>query len=94
MGKIDQWVIWPAYLDATKSRSQGRMVPQKDAVIDPKLEEMTYAAVELGLSPEVERDKRFPAYWYDQSGRVLVAKKEPKSSLVKKIAQAIKKRRR
>jgi len=94
MPRKDRLVIWPAYIDSERSRSQGRMVSKDDAVSDPKLDEITFAAVHLGLDPEVERDKAYPKHWYQKPGRVLVLKKEAKSRTVKKIARAVRKKRR
>jgi len=87
-------VVWPAYLDAEKSRSQGRMVPRDEAIREPKVDEIAYAAIELGLDPEVERDKCFPNSWYERPGRVLVLKKGAKSALLRRICRSIRKKRR
>ncbi|NYT01193.1 MAG: signal recognition particle protein Srp19 [Methanosarcinales archaeon] len=94
MPRKDRLVIWPAYIDSERSRSQGRIVSKEDAVRDPKLDEITFAAMHLGLDPEVERDKAYPKHWYEKRGRVLVLKKEPKSRMIKKIARAVRKKRR
>lgn len=82
-------VIWPVYLDATKSRAEGRVLSMKDAVKSPVLKEIEKAASELHLAPVVEADKAHPKSWWVVSGRVLVDKKAPKSIMVKQIAQKI-----
>ncbi len=86
-------VIWPVYLDATKSRAEGRILSMKDSVKSPVLKEIERAASELGMSPVVEADKAHPKSWWAVSGRVLVDKKGPKSITVKQIAQKINKTR-
>lgn len=86
-------VIWPVYLDATKSRGEGRLLSSKDAVKSPVLKEIEKAASELNLEPVVESDKAHPKSWWVVSGRVLVNKKGPKSVMVKQIAQKINKTR-
>ncbi len=86
-------VIWPVYLDATKSRGEGRILPAKDAVKSPVLKEIERAALELDLAPVVEADKAHPKSWWTISGRVLVDKKAPKSVIAKQIAQKINKTR-
>ncbi len=86
-------VIWPLYIDATKSRAEGRLLSMKDAVKSPVLKEIEKAAVELNLNPVVEADKAHPKSWWVVSGRVLVDKKGPKSIIAKQIAQKINKTR-
>lgn len=82
-------VIWPVYLDATKSRGEGRILSMKDSVKSPVLREIEKAAQELELNPVVESDKAYPKSWWVTNGRVLVDKKAPKSIISKKIASNI-----
>ncbi|HLB70435.1 MAG: signal recognition particle protein Srp19 [Candidatus Methanoperedens sp.] len=82
-------VIWPVYLDATKSRAEGRILSLKEAVKSPVLKEIERAAQELSLAPVVEADKAYPKSWWAVSGRVLVDRKAPKSVIAKQIAQKI-----
>ncbi len=82
-------VIWPVYLDATKSRAEGRVLSMKDSVKSPVLKEIEKATSELNLAQVVEADKAHPKSWWVVSGRVLVDKKAPKSIIVKQIAQKI-----
>ncbi len=86
-------VIWPVYIDATKSRGEGRILPMKDAVKSPVLKEIEKAALELNLAPVVETDKAYPKSWWVSGGRVLVDKKAPKSVIARQIAQNINKTR-
>jgi signal recognition particle subunit SRP19 len=86
-------VIWPAYIDAGKSRSDGRQISKRDAVEKPTVDEIMVAAMEMGLGPEAERDKHYPKEWWEKPGRVTVPKKGPKTALVKEIASRIKRRR-
>ncbi|WP_410510412.1 signal recognition particle protein Srp19 [Methanosarcina hadiensis] len=86
-------VIWPAYIDQTKSRSSGRIISRKNAVKEPHLNEIKEAARQLGLNPEVEPEKAYPKSWWEVSGRVLIDDKGPKSVIAKQIALAIKKMR-
>ena len=86
-------VIWPVYLDATKSRGEGRILPMKDSVKSPVLKEIEKAALELNMAPVVETDKSYPKSWWVTGGRVLVDKKGPKSVMVKQVAQKINKTR-
>lgn len=84
-------VIWPVYIDQTRSRSNGRIISRKSSVKEPQLNEIKEAALELGLNPEVEPEKAYPKAWWEVSGRVLVDNKGPKSVIAKQIASGIKK---
>lgn len=86
-------VIWPAYIDQTRSRSNGRIISRKNAVKEPHLNEIKEAAKQLGLNPEVEPEKAYPKSWWEVSGRVLVDDKGPKSVIAKQIALEIRKKR-
>ncbi len=64
-------VLWPANIDSTLSRSEGRKIPRKEAVRKPRVEEIVEAAKRLGLNPSVE-DARYPRKWWEQKQRVVV----------------------
>jgi signal recognition particle subunit SRP19 len=88
--KKDGYVIWPAYFDATHSRSKGRKVPLSLAVEKPSLSELIEAARAAGYAQVVaEEQARYPAYWYEQPGRVVVKSSEKKSEVIKRIARAL-----
>jgi len=82
-------VLYPAYIDSTISRSEGRRIPSASAVPSPSIEEIYNAAVKLGLNPAVEKDKAYPGKWWVK-GRVIVDKKFNKTTLLRKIAIKIK----
>lgn len=84
-------VIWPAYIDQTRTRNMGRIIALKNAVKEPQLNEIKEAARKLGLNPEVEPEKAYPKSWWEKSGRVLVDDTGPKSVIAKQIALYIKK---
>ncbi len=64
-------VIWPAFLDADRSRSEGRRVSQELAVSEPTVEEIAKAVQQVGYDAVIERDKTYPRE-YETRGRVLV----------------------
>ena len=64
-------VIWPAYLDANLSRSEGRRVPEDLAVEEPTIEEIARAVKQVGYDVEVNRDKTYSRE-YEPRGQVLV----------------------
>ena len=41
-------IIWPAYLDAERSRSEGRRVPESLAVESPTVDEIAKAVQQVG----------------------------------------------
>src|SRR2546425_12118633 len=50
-------VLYPAYFDLGRSRDQGRRVAKRGAVESPNPQEVTVAAKNLGLQPELEEGK-------------------------------------
>ncbi|MEF8888075.1 MAG: signal recognition particle subunit SRP19 [Haloarculaceae archaeon] len=64
-------VIWPAYLDADLSRSEGRRVPEDLAVPEPTVDEIAEAVGQVGYDAVIERDKTYSRE-YEPRGRVLV----------------------
>jgi signal recognition particle subunit SRP19 len=80
-------VIWPAYIDADLSRSEGRRVSLSDAVADPTVDEIAQAVQQVGYDAVVERDKTYSRE-FEQRGRVLVkgADDATKNDLVQAVA--------
>jgi len=80
-------VIWPAALDAERTRSEGRRVSQDLAVPDPSVDEIAKAVQQVGYDAVIERDKTYPRE-YEQRGRVLVkdADDATKSDLLGAVA--------
>jgi len=83
-------VIWPANIDLNKTEKEGRKIPKKYAVNTPKLREISRAANKLGLNPDVENDKSYPKSWWENTGRVIVDKKQSKREILIKISRTIK----
>lgn len=81
-------VIWPAYLDADRSRSGGRRVPRPEAVSDPTVDEIARAVQQVGYTPVIERDTSYPREPWVRSGRVRVtdADDTAKNDLVRAVA--------
>jgi signal recognition particle subunit SRP19 len=80
-------VIWPAYLDAAKTRAEGRRVPRDQAVEDPTVDEIAEAVQQVGYDAVIERDMTYPRE-YEPRGRVLVqgAEDATKNDLVQAVA--------
>jgi signal recognition particle subunit SRP19 len=80
-------VIYPAYLDADLSRSEGRRVPLDQAVEDPTVDEIARAVQQVGYDAVIERDVTYSRE-YEPRGRVLVkgAEDATKNDLVQAVA--------
>jgi signal recognition particle subunit SRP19 len=81
-------VIWPAYLDAELTRSEGRRVPQRAAVEEPTVDEIARAVQQVGYDTVIERDKAYSREGWEERGRVLVknADDSSKNDLVQAVA--------
>jgi signal recognition particle subunit SRP19 len=81
-------VIWPAYLDADRSRTEGRRVPASSAVEKPTVEEIAEAVKQVGYDAVIERDAAYPREPWRESGRVRVkgANDDAKHDLVQAVA--------
>ena len=81
-------VIWPAYLDADRSRGEGRRVPSDLAVAEPTVEEIAKAVQQIGYDAIVEREKAYSREPWQRRGRVVVrgAEDSTKNDLVQAVA--------
>ena len=84
---LGKFVLWPAYFDRSRSRADGRRVPDAMAVREPDAPWVENAARKLGLEPEVEEKAVHPSIPYEKMGRVLVAKKGSKEQILRQVAQ-------
>ncbi|MCU4718492.1 signal recognition particle subunit SRP19 [Halapricum hydrolyticum] len=80
-------VIWPAALDATLTRSEGRRVAEDLAVPEPTVEEIAKAVQQVGYDARIERDKTYPRE-HEPRGRVVVTNADDatKSDLLGAVA--------
>ena len=81
-------VIWPAYLDASKTRKEGRRVPADLAVEAPTADEIAEAVGQVGYDAVIERDLAYPRQPWAPTGRVRVegADDDAKNDLVQAVA--------
>lgn len=82
-------VIWPAYLDSTKSRKQGRRIAMKFAVESPNVHDIEQVADRLHYKREAKLDSAYPKTWWEKKGYVLIEKKDAKTKVLKNIAKKI-----
>lgn len=80
-------IVYPAYIDAAHSRSEGRRVPEPAAIEEPTVDEIAQAVQQVGYDAVVEREKTYSRE-YEPRGRVLVqgADDASKNDLVQAIA--------
>lgn len=90
MPRMSQRVIWPANIDALRTRKEGRKISKNDAVKSPNIGEIETVAEALGLNPTCEPLKSYPKTWWEKSGRVSIDKTVPKQEAAKIISQKIK----
>ena len=84
-------VIWPIYMDSTKTRNEGRKISVDDAVSEPKLNEVYDAALKLDLKPVKQQEPAYPGEWYNKSGRVLVESENlSKNEIIRELSGSIK----
>lgn len=81
-------LIWPAYLDAEKSRREGRRVPVEQSISEPSVDEIAQAVQQVGYDAVIERDVAYPREHWVDSGRVRVKNAEDatKNDLVLAVA--------
>jgi len=89
---MSEMVVYPAYLDLSLKKSEGRYIAKRHAVEDPTLEEIAEACRRLGILIEVEKEKAYPRQWW-KKGRVRVKKVKSKGEILREIAEEIKKMR-
>lgn len=91
MRKQDKVVLWPAYFDSTKTRGEGRKIPKSLAVPSPKISELKEAVEKLGLEHELVPEAVYPKTPWLKTGMLLVAKKESKNQMIKRITRQLQK---
>lgn len=83
-------MVWPANLDSTKSRKNGRKLAKGLAVQAPRLDEISEASKRLSLEVEPVPAKSRPANWWEKGGYLTVAKKGSRTELLRSLADEIK----
>jgi signal recognition particle subunit SRP19 len=90
MAKNSKRIVWPVYMDAHKTRKEGRILAKKDSLGAPDIDEIMRAAKELGLNPSCEDEKMYPRSWWEHKGRVLIDLDDSKRDAMRQIAHRIK----
>ncbi len=84
-------VVWPANIDSSKSRKDGRKLPKGLALQAPRLEEMGEAVKRLSLDAEISPRKSRPGTWWEKGGYLILPKKGTKAELLRALASEIRK---
>lgn len=93
MRKQDKIIIWPAYFDSSRSRTDGRRVPKAVSVVTPRATEVQEAAQKLGLTCELVPEVAYPKTSWIKTGMLLVEKKGSKSQTLTMIGKQLSKMR-
>ncbi len=86
-------VVWPANIDSSKSRKEGRKVTKGAALQAPKLEEINEATKRLSLEAEIVPGKSRPGAWWEKGGYLILPRKGAKPDLLRSLASEIRKMR-
>jgi signal recognition particle subunit SRP19 len=86
-GKV---VVWPANLDSSKSRKEGRKLAKGLAIQAPRLEELHEAARRLAMEAEPTPGKSRPGIWWERGGYLTFPKKDSRTSLLRSLAGEVK----
>ncbi len=94
MRKQGKRVLWPVYLDSTKTRKEGRRIPKLLGIPNPSWKELAESATRLGIKPEIDVESAHPAIPWRRTGQILVQAKAAKLQTLKRIANEIQSLRR
>ena len=86
-------IVWPAHLDSSRTRGQGRRLPVSRAVKQPSMKEVWQAAMSLGYSPESKEKAALSSSPWEKTGYVTIKKTGQRSTVLKGIASEIVKSR-
>ena len=89
MRRRDKIVVWPVYIDSSKTRREGRRIPVSLGIGSSKLSELVEAAEKLGLEPEPIHEAAHPRTWWNKTGYLLVKKKMRRRELLAKLSSMI-----
>jgi signal recognition particle subunit SRP19 len=85
------WVLWPEYFDSSRTRAEGRRVAKHLAIPEPQMSMIIKAVEKLGLEWKLEEGKAYPGAWWNKQGLLLVENNMPKTKLLPKVAEALRK---
>jgi len=91
--RLNGLLLWPAYFDAGKKRSEGRKLPIKLSLESPTTAELVEVCKQLSLKAEVKEGKHYPRSWWDDANPILVETAGTKSKLLAHVAVKLREQR-
>jgi signal recognition particle subunit SRP19 len=91
--KSDRVIIFPIYIDSSKTRGDGRKISRSKGVNNPKLSEIAEACNALGFNVIVEENASHPSESIERRGLIRAIKRGSKIEMLEKIALQIKRLR-
>ena len=89
---MDEVIIWPSFIDANLTRSQGRRLPRKACVRSPDVEEMLVAAEKLGLGARIE-GKAYPRRWHVEKKALVLEEKSARGDVLARLSAQLRQSR-
>jgi signal recognition particle subunit SRP19 len=89
---MDEVIIWPSFIDANLTRSQGRRLPKKACVRSPDVNEMLEAAERLGIDARIEK-KAYPRRWHVEKKALVLGEKQPKGEVMERLSREVRQSR-
>lgn len=86
-------IVWPAHMDSSKTRGQGRKLPVSRAVKQPSAKEVWQAAMSLGYSPEIVEKSALSKSPWEKTGYITIKRNAARPTVLKNIAGEIVKNR-
>lgn len=77
MKQRDGIIVWPAYLDSTLTRAQGRRIPKNLAAPEITLEILREAADGISMEYDIEPEKVYPRSSLDQKAKGYIVLANP-----------------
>lgn len=89
------YVIWTSYIDSRLTRRMGRKISLREAVNNPRLNELVDASKRLGLHIVKVKEARYPSsWWIRDSGYIMIRKIDDKKlKIIRLIAREIRRMR-
>jgi signal recognition particle subunit SRP19 len=89
---MDEVIIWPSFIDANLTRSEGRRLPRKACVKSPEVNEMLKAAERLGVEARVEK-KAYPRRWHVEKKALVLGEKQPRADFLQRLSREVRQSR-
>ncbi len=85
------WVIYPEYFDKRFSRSGCRRIPKALAINKPTIDEISDILGSYDIPNRKEKDASHPSTWYENNGRIIIAKQNiSKHNFLVKLGEKLK----